>query len=322
MLTLLAYAKINLYLEIIGSRPDGFHELVMIMQSVGLSDIITLKPLKASTIHIICDHPEVPTDSKNLAYQAVTLLQKRLPNRTNPCGGVEITIDKRIPIGAGLAGGSSNAAAVLFGLNVLWRLGLTRIELQELGAELGSDVPFSLMGGCAIATGRGEEISPIRKAPCLYAVLAKYTSLSVSTPWAYKTYRQQFESTYKSLDKTVSLEERLSRIHSSNMVKALGGRKIDVIGKHLSNDLEEVVLPAHEKVAQLKETMAAIASQKGGLGTMMSGSGPTIFTLTETAEQAQEIMQAIKTKVADSDLQLFVAPFTSKGLRTVEQSAS
>ncbi len=312
MITLLAYAKINLYLEIIGDRPDGFHELVMVMQSVGLADQITLKPLNASVIRLNCDHPLVPTDATNLACQAAGLLQKRFPNRTNRCGGVEITIDKKIPVGAGLAGGSANAAAALFGLNVLWQLGLTRIELQELGAELGSDVPFCLAGGCAIATGRGENINPIPNPPKLYAVLAKYSSLSVSTPWAYKTYRQQFKGTYLSLKDAVSLEERRSRVHSGSIVKALSAHNATAIGAQLYNDLEKVVLPAHPKVAQLKTTMA-IAAQ-GSLGTLMTGSGPTVFALTETSEQAQNILQVVQQQIRDSDLQLHVAPFINKGL--------
>ncbi len=322
MMTLLANAKINLYLEIIGNRPDGFHELVMVMQSVALADRITLKPLKVPAIRLICDHPQVPSDPTNLAYRAAGLLQKRFPNRTNQAGGVEITIDKKIPVGAGLAGGSANAAAVLFGLNVLWQIGLTRIELQELGAELGSDVPFCLAGGCAIATGRGENIDSLPKVPPLCAVLAKYTSLSVSTPWAYKTYRQQFERTYLSLKNTASLEERQARIHSGEMVRAMATHSSATIGSHLHNDLEKVVLPAHPKVAQLKEIMTAASAHAGGIGTMMSGSGPTVFTLCETAEQASQILHAVRSQVNDRDLQLQAAPFASQGIQIVDSDSS
>jgi 4-diphosphocytidyl-2-C-methyl-D-erythritol kinase len=310
MITLLAKAKINLYLEIIGSRPDGFHELVMVMQSVALADHITLKPLSTPAIVLDCDHPLVPTDATNLAYRAVTLLQKRFPQRTNRQGGVEITIDKKIPVGAGLAGGSANAAATLFGLNVLWKLGLTRIELQTLGAELGSDVPFCLAGGCAIATGRGEEIDAIPNTPKLTAVLAKYTSLSVSTPWAYQTYRQQFGHSYLPLSKTASLEERRSRVHSGDMVKAIATHNPAAIGQHLYNDLEKVVLPAHPKVQQLKTVMAA----QENLGTLMSGSGPTVFSLYETPQQAQQALQAIRQQISDLDLQLYIAPFATQGV--------
>lgn len=314
MLTILANAKINLYLEIVGSRPDGFHELVMVMQSVDLCDRITLRPLSTPNIRIECNHPQVPTDASNLAYKAVTLLQKTFPSRTNQFGGVEIEIDKKIPVGAGLAGGSSNAAATLLGLNMLWKLGLTRIELQDLGAQLGSDIPFCFVGGCAIATGRGEEVASVSNTPKLTAVLAKYNSLSVSTPWAYKTYRQQFEHTYLPIDAHSTLEARQARLHSREMVKALRDLNPPTIGNHLHNDLEKVVLPAHPKVAQLKETMSAATAVQGGLGTMMSGSGPTVFSLCEMPEQAEAIAQTIRQQIDDSDLQVFVAPFSAYGL--------
>ena len=314
MLTILANAKINLYLEVVGNRPDGFHELVMVMQSVDLCDRITLNPISTPSIRIECNHPQVPTDSSNLAYKAVTLLQKTFPSRTNQFGGVEINIDKKIPVGAGLAGGSSNAAATLLGLNMLWKLGLTRIELQELGAQLGSDIPFCFVGGCAIATGRGEEVASVSHTPKLTAILAKYRSLSVSTPWAYKTYRQQFEHTYQPVDAHSTLEERQARLHSREMVKALRDLNPPTIGAHLHNDLEKVVLPAHPKVAQLKKTMSAAAAVQGGLGTMMSGSGPTVFTLCELPEQAKAISQTIREQISDPDLEIFVAPFSTYGL--------
>ncbi|NJM96963.1 MAG: 4-(cytidine 5'-diphospho)-2-C-methyl-D-erythritol kinase [Phormidesmis sp. RL_2_1] len=321
MLTLIANAKINLYLEIIGNRPDGFHELVMVMQSVSLADHITLKPLKTPTIQLNCNHPQVPVDQTNLACRAVALLQKRCPNRTNCKGGVEITIDKKIPVGAGLAGGSANAAATLFGLDVLWNLGLTRTELQDIGAELGSDVPFCLAGGCAIATGRGEEVDPIAQSPKLSVVLAKYASLSVSTVWAYQTYRQQFEHTYRPVvqptSDAVNLDERRSRLHSGPMVKALGHHRATDIAAHLFNDLEKVVLPAHPQVAHLKQVMTAAShlGQAGsGLGTLMSGSGPTVFTLAETPAQAEQIVHNIRQQISDPDLQLHTAQFTTQGI--------
>ena len=318
MLTLFANAKINLYLEVVGNRTDGFHELVMVMQSVALADRITLNCLSGPAIVLNCDHPQVPTDHTNLAYKAAALLQKRFPHRTNQCGGIEITIEKNIPVGAGLAGGSSNAAATLLGLNLLWKLGLTRIELQELGAELGSDVPFSMVGGCAIATGRGEQISPIANTPKLYAVLAKYNSISVSTPWAYKAYRQQYEHTYLSLKDIEDLEARKAHVHSGKLIRALTAHEAATVGKEISNDLEKVVLPAHPKVMELKAVMNAAANAHGGLGTMMSGSGPTVYTLSETEAQGREILQAVRSQISDPDLKLYIAPFTSKGVKVID----
>lgn len=316
MITLHANAKINLYLEIVGSRPDGFHELVMVMQSVALFDRVVLKPLNAPTIQVLCDHSQVPTDHTNLAYRAVTLLQKRFPHRTNRHGGVEISIDKKIPVGAGLAGGSANAAAVLFGLDILWQLGLTRMELQALGAELGSDIPFCLAGGCAIATGRGEDVDVLGSSPKLHVILAKYTSISVSTPWAYQAYRKEFQHTYLPLNDAASLQERRSRVHSGPMLKAISAQDSAAIGHHLHNDLEKVVLPAHPKVTQLKALMTKATAEVGGLGTLMSGSGPTVFSLTESVEQAQAIAQTIRTQTNDPDLQINVAPFTDHGIET------
>ncbi|MEM8807779.1 MAG: 4-(cytidine 5'-diphospho)-2-C-methyl-D-erythritol kinase [Cyanobacteria bacterium P01_G01_bin.38] len=314
--SLLAAAKINLYLEIIGNRSDGFHELVMVMQSVNLADRITLRGLRMPTIQIHCDHPQVPTDETNLAFRAAALLAETFPENINQQGGVEITIEKHIPVGAGLAGGSSNAAATLVGLDLLWNLGLTQIELMQLGAKLGSDVPFCILGGTAIATGRGELLDPISNAQNtkdnrLYAVLAKYESLFVSTPWAYKTYRQQFGDTYIQVTDVATLSERQQRVHSGPMVGAISAQNPSAIGQHLYNDLEKVVLPAHPSVAQLRETMA----NAGGLGALMSGSGPTVFTLAETQAEADKIAQTIRTQLPDPDLKLWVTQFEPTGLR-------
>ena len=135
--TLTAPAKINLYLEILGDRPDGYHELVMILQSIDLSDQIHLQAISTDTIRVRCDHPQVPTDKTNLAYRAAALMAQQFPNAFAQYGGVEITINKHIPVAAGLAGGSTDAAAVLVGIDLLWRLGLTQSELQELAAVLG-----------------------------------------------------------------------------------------------------------------------------------------------------------------------------------------
>ncbi|RUR89421.1 hypothetical protein DSM107007_01070 [Nostoc sp. PCC 7120 = FACHB-418] len=139
---LIAPAKINLYLEIIGDRPDGYHELVMILQSIDLADEIEIHSLSSETIHVHCNHPQVPTDKSNLVYRAAELMVTRFPEAFTKHGGVDITVHKHIPVAAGLAGGSTNAAAVLVGIDLLWNLGLTQTELEELGSTLGSDVPL------------------------------------------------------------------------------------------------------------------------------------------------------------------------------------
>ncbi|MEM9265214.1 MAG: 4-(cytidine 5'-diphospho)-2-C-methyl-D-erythritol kinase [Cyanobacteria bacterium P01_F01_bin.13] len=307
--TLLSAAKINLYLEIIGYRPDGFHEMAMVMQSVDLCDRITLTRLPTPIRRLQCNHPQVPTDSSNLALKAVDLLTNKFPELANR--GVEITIDKNIPVGAGLAGGSGNAAATLVGLNMLWNMGLTQIELEELSAQLGSDIPFCIRGGTAIATGRGELLDPLASLTDLYVVLAKYESISVSTPWAYKTYRAEFSDRYADIANSATLKERQQRVHAGPMVTAIAHGDSTAIGSHLYNDLERVVLPAYEKVKQLRSTM----SRYGGLGTMMSGSGPTVFTLTKTQQAANDILNKVRTELPDPDLNLWSACCTATGIR-------
>jgi 4-diphosphocytidyl-2-C-methyl-D-erythritol kinase len=306
--SLLAAAKINLYLEIVGDRPDGFHELIMVMQSISLADRITVRSIGLDRIRVHCNHPLVPADETNLAYKAAALLTERFPTVMPRLGGVEITIDKQIPVGAGLAGGSANAAAVLVGLDMLWQLGLTQMELQILAAELGSDVPFCIAGGTAISTGRGEQLDSIPGFDDLYVVLAKYGDEFVSTPWAYKTYRTEFSDTYAAAG---SFEQRRSQVQSGEMMSAITHHQSQEIGKHLHNDLEKVVLPAHPKTADLKAVMVGL----GGIGTMMSGSGPTVFTLTETATEAEAIKQELQAILPDPDLGVWVARFSPTGVK-------
>ncbi|MFM7384491.1 MAG: 4-(cytidine 5'-diphospho)-2-C-methyl-D-erythritol kinase, partial [Microcystaceae cyanobacterium] len=147
---LLAPAKINLYLEILGDRPDGYHELLMILQSIDLADHLEIRANSTDQIRFFCQHPEVPNDHQNLAYRAADLMGKNFPKAFANFGGVDIHLDKRIPVAAGLAGGSTDGAAVLVGINLLWELGLTLPELQTLAAQLGSDLPFCIAGGTAI----------------------------------------------------------------------------------------------------------------------------------------------------------------------------
>ncbi|MBW4649979.1 MAG: 4-(cytidine 5'-diphospho)-2-C-methyl-D-erythritol kinase [Kastovskya adunca ATA6-11-RM4] len=307
--SLIAPAKINLYLEIIGDRPDGYHELVMILQSINLADHIELRSISTDTIRVHCNHPQVPLDQSNLAYRAAELITLEYPNAFAQYGGVEITINKKIPVAAGLAGGSSNAAAVLVGLNMLWQLGLTQPELQDLAAQLGSDVPFCISGGAAIATGRGEQLSYLPTMDSLYVVLGKYRSIAVSTAWAYQTYRSEFGSEYVYDAKT--LESRASKVHSSPLVNAIFHKDSQQIGQLLRNDLERVVLPVEPKVAQLREVFASTDV----LGTMMSGSGPTIFALTESEAQAHQVQQAVRAAIPDPDLELWAAKFSNHGVQ-------
>ncbi len=309
-----AFAKINLYLEIIGDRPDGYHELVMILQSIDLADQIEITPNSTDDIRIECAHPQVPLDKTNIAYRAAKLMASEFSDAFVKHGGLNITIHKHIPVAAGLAGGSANAAAVLVGVNLLWNLGLTQIELEELGATLGSDVPFCVAGGTVIATGRGEQLSPLPSLDNIYIVLGKYRSLAVSTAWAYTTYRQQFGNSY--IKDTQDLAARAAAVHSGPMVKAISHKDALEIAQQLHNDLERVVLPTHPQVLQLRELFAST----GVLGTMMSGSGPSVFALCESKQQAEHVKHLVRETISDQDLELFVTRTHTHGIQVVSSS--
>ncbi len=309
--SLLSPAKINLYLEIVGNRPDGYHELVMLMQAIELSDLLEFRLNGTEEIRLFSEHPHIPTDQSNLIYRAANLLKKEFPEAFNNYGGVDITLDKFIPIAAGLAGGSSNAAATLVGLNLLWRLGLTQTQIQELSAQLGSDIPFCVTGGTALATGRGEKIDSLPSIEDLWLVLAKYESLEVSTAWAYQTYRQQFSHTYP-----IDTHNRGNQTHSVPIIRAIVDKDTAQIGRLLHNDLEKVVLPAYPQVELLRQTL----QKAGGLGTMMSGSGPTVFTLCKSLEAAQAIQEQAQTKLNNGDLKFWITRFVTHGVKIVKLS--
>jgi 4-diphosphocytidyl-2-C-methyl-D-erythritol kinase len=311
--TLIAPAKINLHLEILGIRPDNYHELVMVMQTVDLADRVKIESLSTDNIILHCGHPQVPLDRTNLAYRAAELMQQEFPAAFREYGGVEITLHKQIPIAAGLAGGSGNAAAVLVGIDLLWELGLTQSDLQQLGAKLGSDVPFCISGGTAIATGRGEVISPLPSLEGIYVVLGKYQSLEVSTPWAYAAYRREFEYEYALDLDPAGLAARSHRVHSGDLVSAIADRDAVKIGQRLYNDLEKVVLPAYPLVNQLR----AEFQRHPNLGTMMSGSGPTVFSLASSQAQAETLYHQVRAAIPDPDLELFVTQFCDRGVRVV-----
>lgn len=307
---LTAPAKINLHLEILGDRPDGFHELVMVMQTISLCDRIEVHQNRSGDINLYCQHPEVPLTESNIAYRAAQLMMTRFADLYAEIGGgVDITIEKNIPVAAGLAGGSTDGAAVLVGLNLLWNLGLTQPELQELAAELGSDVPFCIGGGTAIATGRGELLDPLPDLDGIPIVLGKYRNLAVSTPWAYQTYRAQFGENY--LQDAASCQARMKQLHSGGIIQAIQQKDLKAIAQELSNDLEKVVLPEFPQVQQLRDCFA----KHGAIGTMMSGSGPSVFALCETPAQAEALKSAVATELNDPELALWVTEIASPGIQ-------
>lgn len=308
--TLTAPAKINLHLEIIGDRADGYHELVMILQGIGLEDRIQLYAGSTQDIHLHCENPDVPLGADNIAYKAAQLMCQEYPQSYAQYGGVDISIEKNIPVAAGLAGGSTDAAAVLVGMNLLWKLGLTQPELQILASQLGSDIPFCLEGGTALALGRGEEIWPLDELREVKVILAKYRNLYVSTAWAYQTYRQQFEQTY--LQQPEQVEAGRKQVHSANLVSAIAQQNYPKIGQLLYNDLEKVVFPAYPQVEALK---AAFQEEKEVLGAMMSGSGPTVFALCPPSAVAENIVKAVKSKLKDATLEFWITELTAHGIQ-------
>lgn len=307
--TLTAPAKINLYLEIIGDRPDGYHELVMVLQSIDLADRLELRLNGTDQIRLHCDRPSVPLDRSNLAYRAAALMGQKFPQKFANYGGIDITLDKQIPVAAGLAGGSTDAAAVLVGLDLMWELGLTQPELQDLGAQLGSDVPFCLVGGTAMATGRGEQLDRLDDLEHLWVLLAKHSSCTVSTAWAYQTYRQEFGGSY--LHDPQSIQSRTAQVHSGPLVRAIVHKDSQGIGQLLHNDLEKVVLPQYPQVRALREAF----SHAGGLGSLMSGSGPTVFALCQSREQAQTLRERVREQIPDPDLNFWMAKLCSHGIQ-------
>lgn len=263
-----AYAKINLALDVLGKRRDGYHEVAMIMQGISLHDTVSLSI--GEEIDVVTNIPSLAGDKTNLAYKAAALLRDRYaPNR-----GVHIELVKNIPIAAGLAGGSSDAAAVLSGVNKLWDLQLTLSELLDLGAELGSDVPFCLTLGTMLATGRGEVLSPLPDLSKCCVVLAK-PQVSVATAWVYRNYRPEKVKQHPDIQ---------------GMIASIKQRDLYSVVKYVANVLESVTIPVHPQIQQLKDLM----KEHGALASLMSGSGPTVFGITPDVEQAQHIVEVLK----------------------------
>lgn len=284
MLTLSANAKINLTLDILGTREDGYHEVAMIMQEISLHDTLSMGKINQGislTIVIEGQQGTLPADESNLCWKAAALVQKEY----NLQEGVEIHLTKRIPMAAGLAGGSADAAAVLKGMNHLFRLGMTEARLCELGARLGSDIPFCIMGGTMLATGRGEVLTRLPSFPRLSVVLAK-PPVGVSTAWAYKTYDAGYDGPHP------DNEAMLEAIHGGDAHKAAG---------LLCNVLEGVTETEHPVIADYKRLMM----EHGAMASMMSGSGPTVFGLLREKQQAWHLADTLKKY--DGEAGVFVA---------------
>lgn len=264
-----APAKINLSLDVLHKRPDGYHEVEMVMTTIDLADRIELKELRQDEIRIDSHNRFVPNDHRNLAFQAAKLLKETYHIKK----GVSISIDKAIPVAAGLAGGSSDAAAVLKGLNQMWQLGLSLEELADLGSQIGSDVSFCVFGGTALATGRGEKITPLPTPPNCWVVLAK-PQIGVSTAEVYRNLK---------------LEE-VRHPNTKAMIEAIVEQNYEKMCQNVGNVLESVTLKMHKEVAQIKEQMI----RSGADAVLMSGSGPTVFALVQHDSRMNRIYNGLR----------------------------
>ncbi|MDP5276941.1 4-(cytidine 5'-diphospho)-2-C-methyl-D-erythritol kinase [Chengkuizengella axinellae] len=265
-----APAKINLSLDILRKRDDGYHEVEMIMTMVDLSDRLEMSELSRDTIIITSQAGYIPLDEKNLAFQAARLIKEKYDVKK----GVYIHLDKKIPVSAGLAGGSSDAAAALRGLNRLWKLNIPVSDLKKMAEELGSDVPFCIEGGTALATGRGEILEKLSSPPQCWVILAK-PPINVSTADVYSR-----------------VDVRNIKKHPSTEVlkDAIENKDFQEICQSLGNVLEDVTMPMYPQVKQLKDVMHRLGAE----GVLMSGSGPTVFGLVSKQSKVNKIYNGLR----------------------------
>lgn len=264
--TLQAPAKINYRLDVIGKRPNGYHDLRMIMQRVNLCDEVAISLSTVPGIRVVCGSSQVPDGEGNIAWRAANVLLELSGSGV----GIDIAITKNIPVAAGLGGGSSDCAAVLIGLNELLGLGLSTERLMEIGVALGADVPFFVFRKTALAEGIGELLTPVSLIPAAWVVLVN-PNVPVSTAWVYKN----LQLTGK--EPLATLPDSFGDIASVCAV--------------LSNDLESVTIPAFPVIAEIKELLCTL----GASGAMMSGSGPTVFGIFQDGATARKAADTLRT---------------------------
>ncbi|MGM0368928.1 MAG: 4-(cytidine 5'-diphospho)-2-C-methyl-D-erythritol kinase [Bacillota bacterium] len=263
-----AYAKINLLLDVVGKYKNNYHKVKMVMQSINLADRLNFTRTEQG-ITINCNHASVPEEKENLIYQAAELLLSEF----DLAGGLHVRVDKNIPVAAGLAGGSSNAAATLVAVNQLWDLGLTTAELECRAAKLGSDVPFCISGGTQLATGTGTELEKINVQPNLNLIVVN-PPLEVATAEVYNHFSEEDVSKPPQLNK---------------LITGLKNNNQKVILANLDNLLELVTLNRYSKIGALKELVAKKTDRA-----LMSGSGPTILGFVATEERAKKVVSELK----------------------------
>lgn len=269
-ISLKALAKINLGLDVVRRREDGYHEVRMVMQTIHLYDRLEISKKKEPEITMETNLSFLPTNENNLVYKAAKLLKDEFQMSQ----GVHIKLQKHIPVAAGMAGGSTDAAAVLYGMNRIFKLGLSRKQLMERGVKIGADVPYCIMRGTALAEGIGEELSalpPMVKCPVLIAK----PPISVSTKFVYENLK---------------LDETTNHPDIDRLIEDIRNQDLKKIAADMGNVLETVTIPNYPVIEQIKENML----EHGALNAMMSGSGPTVFGLFEKEETAQKAFEAVK----------------------------
>ncbi len=268
-LKLNAYAKVNLSLDVLARRPDGYHEVETVLHTVELHDTVVLREAEGG-IRVVCDHRRVPTDEQNLVFRTAQLLREV----SGTDRGVEIEVRKRIPPASGLGGGSSDAAVTLLGLAQMWKLRLDHAQLLELAAQVGSDVPFFLVGGAALATGRGERLRYLPTLPATWVVLA-CPDAEVSTAWAYAN---------------LDLARVPRRPDTQRLVEALRAEDVAAVARELCNVFEPLVSDRYPQVQELKRRLL----EAGALGASMTGTGPAVFGLFPGEAEARGAWDALR----------------------------
>ncbi|WP_042678967.1 4-(cytidine 5'-diphospho)-2-C-methyl-D-erythritol kinase [Anaerosalibacter massiliensis] len=267
-----AYGKINLALDVVGRRNDGYHDLNTIMQQIDLKDIITIKS-REKGIKIECNIPEVPLNSSNLVYNA----WDKMKEKSGLDRGAHIIIEKNIPVASGLAGGSTNAAAVLKGLNKLWRLNLSNEELMDIGVSIGADVPFCIVGGTALAKGIGEKLETLSSFSNKFILLAN-PGMPVSTTHVYEK---------------LNIDGIKKKPNMDMLVQAVENDDLYFLAKNMENVLEEVTIKEFKEIKTIKEDMI----KYGAIGSLMSGSGPTVFGIFDNEKDLIRCKNKLEKKV-------------------------
>ena len=265
-----ALAKINLGLDVLRRREDGYHEVCMVMQTLSLYDRIIIKKLEKQEIQVKTNLFYVPENENNLIYQAAQILMDECDLKQ----GIYIDLQKFIPVAAGMAGGSSDAAAVLYGMNRMFRLNLSQQRLMEIGLKIGADVPYCVMRGTALAEGIGEKLTPLAPMPICKVLVAK-PPICVSTKFVYENLTLDKDTEHPRIDL---------------LIEGLREGNLKKIAAHMGNVLESVTIPHYPVIAQIREEML----HYGAINAMMSGSGPTVFGLFEEEAQAQKAYQSLR----------------------------